>query len=207
MGFNPRGQKISDSDEISPLIILNEDVPTRLPSNGSPSSPDITMASAHVALASTRATYVSMNSDHLPITISLPSKQASPHHSQKTFTNFNKADWPMFVQLTETVFRSALQLQSCSTGVKIFNNILRSASKKAILAGFRHDFLPGISRARSFDFAYHPNYNQFHSIIIFYRALGQFCHESSQTLKGSSTVSPQFSTSFYSKIDFDLILH
>jgi hypothetical protein len=94
---NLRGQKISDSVGISLLIISNEDVPMHLSSNGSPSYPDITMALAHVALAFTWATHISMNSDHLLITISLPSKQAPPHCSQKTFTNFKKVDWPMFV--------------------------------------------------------------------------------------------------------------
>lgn len=69
---------IADSVENSPLIILNEDSPTRLPSNGSTTSPDILLASAHIALASAWSTKVRLNSDHLPIVISLPCDQAPP---------------------------------------------------------------------------------------------------------------------------------
>jgi hypothetical protein len=83
-----RGELIADQIEDSPLIALNLDTPTRLPSSGSPTSSDITLASAHIALAATWLTHVRLNSDHLPITISLPSDGAPPLRAAKSYVNF-----------------------------------------------------------------------------------------------------------------------
>jgi hypothetical protein len=83
-----RGELIADQIEDSPLIALNLDAPTRLPSSGSPMSPDITLASAHIALAATWSTHVRLNSDHLPITISLTSDGAPPLRVAKSYVNF-----------------------------------------------------------------------------------------------------------------------
>jgi endonuclease/exonuclease/phosphatase family metal-dependent hydrolase len=96
---DPRGDSISASIEISPLITLNDpDTPTRLPKSGAPTSLDVTLASAHVALASTWTTHVQLNSDHLPITDALPCEEALPPHTARSFINFRMADWPAFIR-------------------------------------------------------------------------------------------------------------
>jgi hypothetical protein len=68
-----RGEGIADLIEASPLIILNQDTPTRLPNHGAPSSPDLSLALANLALACTWSTHIALSSNHLPITITSPS--------------------------------------------------------------------------------------------------------------------------------------
>jgi hypothetical protein len=102
---DPRGEELASCIEDSPLIILNEDSPTRLPLSGSPSSPDISLATAHIALVSNWATHVKLNSDHLPITIALPSEEQPPPRKESCYTNFSKADWAEWIRATETEFR------------------------------------------------------------------------------------------------------
>jgi hypothetical protein len=137
---DPRGVAISNAVDISPLVTLNvPSSPTRFPKSGAPLSPDVTMASAHVALALTWTTHIQLNSDHLPITISLPSDDALPPRAAKTYTNFRKADWPMFIRESEAVFRSLERPTSCGAGEKIFHETLLSASKHAIPAGYEEN--------------------------------------------------------------------
>ena len=78
-----RGETLANTIENSPLIVLNEDTPTRLPTNGNPTSPDISLASAHLALASHWSTLVGLNSDHLPILVALPTSQTLPPPGQQ----------------------------------------------------------------------------------------------------------------------------
>jgi hypothetical protein len=137
---------LSDAIEISPLIILNDSgSPTRLPKSGSPSSPNLSLASAHVALAATWETHVQLNSDHLPITITLPCDDAPPPKAAKTYTNFRKADWPAFIRESEGVFRGLQMPASVGAGEKIFCKVLLTAAKHAIPAGFCKDCKPGLS--------------------------------------------------------------
>ena len=66
-----RGDSISASIDTSPFVSLNLDSPTRLPTNGSPSSPDLSLASAHIASSFSWSTSISLNSNHLPILLSI----------------------------------------------------------------------------------------------------------------------------------------
>jgi hypothetical protein len=150
MGFNssrPQGEKIAGQVKHSLLIILSdENTPTRLQSNGAPTSLDLTLASAHIALASTWATHVKLNSDHLPIMVSLPSDEAPLRRPAKTYTNFRKVDWALFVRDSEAAFRQLQHPTSCGARVKTFNYIINEAAKHAIPAGFHRDYAPDISR-------------------------------------------------------------
>ena len=47
-----RGAKIVEALESSELMVLNEDSPTRMPSNGPTSSPDLTICNCHMGLNS-----------------------------------------------------------------------------------------------------------------------------------------------------------
>jgi endonuclease/exonuclease/phosphatase family metal-dependent hydrolase len=66
-----RGDTLLEQFENSNFFISNTDSPTRLPSNGDSSSPDISLISTHLALSVSWATDISLNSDHLPICISV----------------------------------------------------------------------------------------------------------------------------------------
>jgi hypothetical protein len=141
-----RGKLVADQIKDSPLIALNLDAPTRLPSSGSPTSPDITLASAHIALAATWLTHVRLNSDHLLITISMPSDGAPPFRAAKSSVNFRKADWAAYVRESEAEFRSQPLPFSCGAGKRVFCNIQLRAAKHAIPAGYHPDFVPGMTQ-------------------------------------------------------------
>ena len=63
-----RGETVADTIDCSTLVVLNGPVPTHpLPT---PSSPDISLISAHLATAVEWKAHFKLNSDHLPITVS-----------------------------------------------------------------------------------------------------------------------------------------
>jgi hypothetical protein len=128
------------------FFILNNDTPTRLPPNGNPTSPDLSLISVHLALSLSWSTNVSLDSDHLPISISF-NDDVPPPRTASTYTNFKRAKWGLWTSETESLFRNATQPASCSQGVKSFQNVLLKASKHHIPSGFRKDFRSGVPRA------------------------------------------------------------
>jgi hypothetical protein len=135
--------------EIRPLAMcgegLNDDSPTRFPSNGSPSSPDISLVSSHLALSTTWCTRISLNSDHLPICISFEDDQPPPRQTQ-SYINYERAKWGLYTSETERLISCLGQPSSCSKGVSLFNKALLTASKHHIPVGYREDFVPGFPR-------------------------------------------------------------
>ena len=122
------------------LCFLNEDTPTRLPSSGPPSSPDITLISGHLLLDSTWSTQTTLGSDHLPIMIKLPGLTAAPRRA-RSYVNFLRADWEGFERETESLFSSLVPPPlSCAKGEKEFRKVLATAAKHHIPAGYRKDF-------------------------------------------------------------------
>ena len=96
-----RGSQLAEEISSSNYATLNEDQPTRLPSNGNPTSPDISLASLPFLPYITWTTHISLGSDHLPIVINLETEIKPVPSINKTFTNFRKADWDRFQTLTE----------------------------------------------------------------------------------------------------------
>ena len=72
------GEAFDGAVNSSQLAVANQYLPTRLPSQGQPSSPDITLLSGHLLPDVTWSTLTNLGSDHLPITISV-SSHACPH--------------------------------------------------------------------------------------------------------------------------------
>ena len=70
-----RGTLITESLQNFDLVFsnLNLDSPTRDPTRGDPTSPDITIASSHIVLDSEWRTLTTLSSDHLPIIVQLGS--------------------------------------------------------------------------------------------------------------------------------------
>ena len=140
-----RGEIFSDSIENSALCVLNTDTPTRLPNNGNPNSPDLTLISAHLALPALWTTHVKLNSDHLPITIDL-GDDSPPARSARTYTNFRLADWGKYLLETEANFASLPDPVSCDAGEKVFRGVLLEASGHCIPSGHRKNYSPGLPR-------------------------------------------------------------
>ena len=91
-----RGIIIEDLLQNSNQIILNSNTPTRIPTakNQQPSSPDITRISSNLYHQTTWKTIYALNSDHLPILITINTKSKYKlQQNRKSYTNYNKADW------------------------------------------------------------------------------------------------------------------
>ena len=143
-----RGVNIAEAIDSSPLCLLNEDSPTRLPPNGTPSSPDLTIISGHLALTASWLPSISLNSDHLLILINLVEDPQDSHKSQPILhNNYRRADWASYTDFTESAFSTLPPPSSCSIGEKSFRNILRDASVRFIPRGSIPNYTPHFSDA------------------------------------------------------------
>ena len=132
--------------ENSTLMVLNQDSPTRMPSNGPLSSPDLTITNSHMGLNSSWEPRTTLNSDHLPITIDLDGWFAEPPSSGPScFTNYRKANWAQYTTETEEAFRTQEAPTRCDTGEKVFRRILLEASKRNIPRGKIPNYTVGLT--------------------------------------------------------------
>jgi hypothetical protein len=140
-----RGDLLAESVDSTGLFVLNNDSPTRLPkaANQGPSSPDVTLVPAHLASSFNWITHTTLNSDHLPITVSL-SNSFTPSRIRRSFTNYKKADWAGYIREIELRLTNTSRPTSCAKGERVFRDILKAASNHNIPSGFRKDFIPGL---------------------------------------------------------------
>ena len=143
--LDARGIALSDAIDHSSLVSINLDSPTRLPSNAPSSSPDISVASPSLLSSLSWSTSISLNSDHLPILISLVDSLPPPRLA-RSYTNFRQANWEGFKTESEALFSQVAAPTSCDSGEKVFRHILQTASKHNIPAGFRRRFSPETPR-------------------------------------------------------------
>ena len=144
-----RGDHLAAEVENSDFCVLNEDTPTRLPqgsnNNQRPSSPDISLISAHLALSVNWSTETTLTADHLPIAISFNDDAPCPR-TTKTFVNFSRADWDGFRSELETLAQDLPRPSTCGKGEKLIRQAILTASKHHIPAGYRRDFSPTKNR-------------------------------------------------------------
>ncbi|KAA0183355.1 hypothetical protein HAZT_HAZT003633 [Hyalella azteca] len=107
----------------SQLFLLNQDTPTRLPSQAAPSSPDLTLISPHLALDAVWTLLARLNSDHLPISISLDSMNTSMNRPTRTYINFRRADWDAYVADTEAATPTRALNPNHPSLPDLYNNI------------------------------------------------------------------------------------
>ena len=141
-----RGEALAEAIENSDLCVLNLDQPTRLPlgagNNQRPTSPDVSLISAHLALAVTWSAHVHLASDHLPITIAFNDDVPNPRLA-RSFINFKRADWPKFKDEAETLVSQLRPPTTCGSGEKLLRNAINTAAKHNIPAGYRKEYVPG----------------------------------------------------------------
>ena len=136
-----RGNQMVDLINSSNFGILNWDTPTRLPSNATPSSPDVSLASASLIASTNWQTLTTMGSDHLPILIRLQTTvQVSPA-KRRTYVNLKRANWERYEQEIEDKLDSYPQPENCQKDEKIFRNVLLKAASHHIPSG-RHRVNP-----------------------------------------------------------------
>ena len=122
-----KGETLDGANNSLQLAVANQDLPTCLPSEGQPSSPDITLLSGHLLPGDTWTTLTNLGSDHLPITDTLSGHAPPSLRKAHSFTNFRKTDWEGFTIESERRFAETPLPTSCSAGEKVFRRILGDA--------------------------------------------------------------------------------
>ena len=103
-----RGKDLADEIGNSDFGVINENNPTRLPANGQPSSPDVSLASFNLLPYTSWEVRKNLGSDHLPIIIKIKTDIKPITSDIRTLINFRKANWQDFKDLTEDEFSKAL---------------------------------------------------------------------------------------------------
>ena len=121
-----RGARIIEDCFDGEMQLLNGDSPTRVPSCGPKTSPDLTFASAHLANGASWETMTTLCSDHLPIMVDLGGWFSSPSEpfGRRSYTNYRKADWGAFTREVEMKLSSLPPPLTCTYGQKTLREIL-----------------------------------------------------------------------------------
>ena len=114
-----RGTNLENTINGTNFGILNCDTPTRLPSNATPSSPDVSLASASLITSSNCQTKTTMSSDHLPILISLQMAPSSTPSLHQNYVNLKKANWERYSKDIEETMGTEPDPLDCQQGEKI----------------------------------------------------------------------------------------
>ena len=139
-----RGALLAEVIGDSNLGVMNTESPTRLPTNGQPTSPDISLASLALLPYTTWETHTSLGSDHLPIVITCTTNIQAQPSEKRTYINFKKANWPEFLVKTELEFSKLTPPNSVYKGEKAFRKIVNNISKKCIPSGRIKETIPNI---------------------------------------------------------------
>ena len=141
-----RGQQLADTLDSKTCVVLNGDEPTRAASNGTLSSPEITIASASLATTANWSTETALNSDHKPIIAELQIQKPTVNSERRKYVNFAKAVWDGFKSFMEDSIQNLPQgdlLQS----ERAFRNKMQKAARKFIPNGRTPTVQPGFPTA------------------------------------------------------------
>ena len=145
--FDSRGRDIAEEINNSNHGVLNEESFTRIPTNGQPTSPDISLASLSLLPYTKWETMINLSSDHVPIIISISTSLKTNRCHKRTYVNFKKADWNRFQSETEDDFSNLPEPTNIHKSEKVFRKIINNASKRCIPAGRIRDIIPEIPTA------------------------------------------------------------
>ncbi|XP_018793117.1 PREDICTED: uncharacterized protein LOC108971477 [Bactrocera latifrons] len=102
--YSQRGELAEQIDD-STFCTMNDEAPTRVIGTCS-SSPHITIASGGLINSITRRSMLTLALDHLPIIISIEKLPNFVSVNNRTFINFNKANWVGFTEFTESTYNA-----------------------------------------------------------------------------------------------------
>ncbi|KAH7696884.1 hypothetical protein AAVH_36035 [Aphelenchoides avenae] len=120
--------------------VLNEDSPTRLPTAGVPTSPDVSLASSSLPTSAEWQTLVALGSNHLPVLITLEMSVEGLFTKRSTYVNIGKSDWPAFRSRSEQLFEQLVapsRRPTVAAAEKTIRKGIEAASKHTIPAGRR----------------------------------------------------------------------
>ena len=135
------GILIADIIANSNQITLNTKTPIRIPPhiNQQPTSPDITTITNTLQRNTDWTTMQALSSDHLHILITYKTKtNYKIQQHRRTYTNYNKANWPEFTQEIEQTLSNAETPQNAHTATKILTTAILAAYKHHIPKGKIH---------------------------------------------------------------------
>ena len=132
-----RGKNLTDAICSTDLGILNWDTPTRLPSNATPSSSDVSLASSSLITSTNWNTITILGSDHLPILIRLQTTVSVTPAPHRTYVNLKKATWARFTQKIEDKLSNRPLPSDCQKDEKILRSIILKTASHHIPTG-RH---------------------------------------------------------------------
>ena len=142
-----RGANIVEALDITTLMVINQNSPTRVPLSGPTSSPDLAITNSHLGLNASWVPMTTLNSDHLPILIDLDGWFAEPPKmGPACYTNFRKANWDLFTAESENSYSNLPLPTSCAKGEKTFRQILQKASRRNIPRGNIPNFTQGLTQ-------------------------------------------------------------
>ena len=123
-------QQPGEHDQLHQLRHSQLDTPTRQPSNATPSSPNVSLASASFIISSNWQTKTILGSDHLPILISLQMTSFSTPSLYRNYVNHKKANWEIYSKDIEETLKTEPNPTKCQQGKKILRAaILKAASQ------------------------------------------------------------------------------
>ena len=136
-----RGDSLAAEFDSNNFVVMNNpDVASR---PTSVSSPDVAVVNTPLALSFDWSLSTTLNSDHLPMSLSFPDDSA-PTRGARSFTNFRKADWEGFRRDSEELFSRLRPPTSCAAGEKVWRRVMQKCSSRHIPAGFHRIFSPGL---------------------------------------------------------------
>ena len=125
-----RGTNLENTINGTNFDILNWDTPTRLLSNATPSSPNVSLASASLITSSNWQTKMTVGSDHLSIFISLQMAPPSTPSLHQNYVNLKKANWGRCSKDIEETMSTEPDPTDCQQGEKILRaTILKAGSQ------------------------------------------------------------------------------
>ena len=142
-----RGRDIWDWMTDSNFAAANDGTATRInPSNGTGTSPDVTLIHSSQVKNITWRTGCTLSSDHLPILVTLSGCRAPKATDLRPPSyNYKKAKWLAFQQLVEAGL-AEVQHSNCSEDLARLNNafrdVLLAAAAETIPRGRRHKYTP-----------------------------------------------------------------
>jgi hypothetical protein len=133
-----RGELVAKIISSSEQIILNTNTHTRIPKfNQQPTSPDVTTISSNMQTHTTWNTLPALNSDHLPIMITIKTKSNYRLiQNRRTFTNYNKANWEKYRdEIEEEIAKTERHPTNVHTANSFLTNCILTADKRNIPKG------------------------------------------------------------------------
>ncbi|XP_050325070.1 uncharacterized protein LOC126756217, partial [Bactrocera neohumeralis] len=133
--------ELAEQIDDSTFFTMNDEAPTRVMGTCN-SSPDLTTASGGLINSITWRPMLTLASDHLPIIISIEKHPDFVSVDNRTYINFNKANWVGFTEFTENTFNALpIPIDVC-VGERQFRKVIAAAPARFIPAGRMAEIRP-----------------------------------------------------------------